>query len=110
LRFFRGETPGIKGRHQRFVKDALKQKPGNLTTAAGEYDFEIAKGADLYAKTGFVELPDKQRTSWLVGQIERDGRVIVFVSSVYGTDPKIAGLSAARVARKRLGTLLNDAK
>ena len=110
LRFFRGETPGISGRNQRFVKDAIQQKPGNLTTAAGEYDFEIAPGADLHAKTGFVDLPDKQRTSWLVGQIERDGRVIVFVSTVYGTDPKISGLSAARLARKRLAGLMTDAK
>lgn len=102
-RFFKGELKGVKAGNQRLVRDLLLQKAGKLTNALGEKEYDLGPAAgDLYAKTGYLDLPDGERVSWLVGQLVRGEESVVFVSSVFGKDARITPFAGAAHAREKL--------
>ncbi len=106
-KFFTAGLPFVQARHQKTVIELIRQKPGTLANPGGEADFALTDSGDVFAKTGFLALPDGSRVNWCVGQVRRDGRSPVFVSVVSGTDESIAGLTAARLVRERLAPLLS---
>jgi beta-lactamase class D len=96
-RLFRGELP-VSRAHVDAVKAAFLMPPGKITNAAGTHDFDIGWPV-VRAKTGNTSVGG-ERVSWLVGQLERDGRQYVFVARKRAREtlPTTAGADLARRA------------
>lgn len=97
-RMLRYELP-IERRHVEAVKAAFLMPPGKITNAAGSHDFILAAREPLVvrAKTGNYPNGD-EKVSWLVGELELQGRTFVFASRVRSSEalPSTAGAELAR--------------
>jgi beta-lactamase class D len=95
-RMFGGTLP-IDRRHVDAVKTAMTMPAGKLSNAAGMHAFALRwPKAVARLKTGNGTV-DGERISWLIGEIESNGRAYVFASRVRSTRPldTTAGADAA---------------
>lgn len=103
-RMLRYELP-IEPRHVEAVKAAFLMPPGKITNAVGSHDFALAGPAAVVvrAKTGNSTVGD-EKISWLVGELERQGRTFVFASRVRSSEslPSTAGAELAQKALEKV--------
>jgi beta-lactamase class D len=99
-RMLRYELPALR-RHVDVVKTAFLMPEGKITNAAGSHDFVLAAPQPpvVRAKTGNTQLKG-ENVSWLVGEIEANGKAYVFASRVRSSEtlPTTAGAELARQA------------
>lgn len=100
-RLFRGELP-IEPRHAEALKAAFRMPEGQLRNASGTHDFVLALPRPLvvHAKTGNTSA-NGENLSWLVGEIETQGRRYVFASRVRSPE-KLPGTAGAELVRRTL--------
>lgn len=96
-RMLRYEMP-VERRHVDAVKAAFLMPEGKITNAAGAHDFVLAAPRPLVvrAKTGNTRVGE-ENVSWLVGQVESQGKQYVFASRVRSSEelPSTAGAELA---------------
>lgn len=99
-RLLRYELP-VEGRHVDAVKVGFLMPDGKITNAAGLHDFALAgpEPRVVHAKTGNATAGE-ENVSWLVGQVEAQGKRYVFASRVRSSEtlPSTAGAELARRA------------
>lgn len=104
-RMLRYELP-VERQHVEAVKEALLMPKGKITNASGIHDFVLAWPEPLLvrAKTGKTSVGGEE-ISWLLGQVESQGRQFVFVSRVRSSE-NLTSTAAAELARQALDARL----
>jgi beta-lactamase class D len=88
----------IARRHVDTVIAAMTMPPGKLTNAAGVHDFALASPHPLVrAKTGNGTV-EGERASWVIGEVESEGRRFVFASRVRSTTRQLETTAGAELA------------
>jgi beta-lactamase class D len=100
-RLSRHELPARR-EHIEAVRAAALMPQGAITNASGRHPFVVNWKGPLVirAKTGNTTV-DGERVSWLVGEIETEGRSFVFVSRVRARGT-LDGTAGAQLALERL--------
>jgi beta-lactamase class D len=104
-RMFTFELP-VDRRHIDSVRAAMTMPRGTLSNAAGVHDFPLAWRGDVVArlKTGNGTVAG-ERASWLIGELERNGRAYVFASRVTSKTRTLGTTAAADLAVRQLNRL-----
>jgi beta-lactamase class D len=105
VRMFRYELPVSRAAVDAVTR-ALTMPAGQITNATGAHRFVTGWPAEarLRAKTGNTRV-DNENVSWLVGEIEANGRQFVFVARARSAKP-LATTAGARVAGRYLARLV----
>ncbi|MBA2302144.1 MAG: prolyl oligopeptidase family serine peptidase, partial [Acidobacteria bacterium] len=105
-RMFSHDLP-IEARHINTVKTAMTMPPWKLSNAAGLHDFPLAWPAGTAArmKTGNGTV-NGERVSWVIGQLETDGRQYVFASRVTSKTRTLESTAGADLALRILNTMV----
>jgi beta-lactamase class D/2-keto-3-deoxy-L-rhamnonate aldolase RhmA len=108
-RMFSYDLP-IENRHIDRVKAAMTMPPGTLLNASGEHPFPLSWPAATIArlKTGNGSVAG-ERASWVVGELESEGRAYVFASRVRSSTRALDTTAGADLAVRILNTLAPQA-
>lgn len=105
-RMFTGGLP-IDRAHVEVVKRALAMPRGRISNAAGMHPFPLRwpAGTVVRAKTGNANVRG-ERISWLVGELESNGRAYVFAARVRSATRPLDTVAGAAVARRGLNAFV----
>jgi beta-lactamase class D len=96
-RMFSYQLP-IARRHVDTVIAAMTMPPGKLSNASGVHDFAVASPPPVVrAKTGNGTVKG-ERASWVIGEVESDGRRFVFASRVRSSTRELGTTAGADLA------------
>jgi beta-lactamase class D len=96
----------IARRHVDTVIAAMTMPPGKLTNAAGTHEFALVSPPPVVrAKTGNGSVKG-ERASWVIGEVESDGRRFVFASRVRSSTRDLKTTAGADLALPALRAAL----
>ena len=104
-RLYNNELP-VSNNAMRIVRNILVQPDGVVVNATGEHPFDAPwpAGTVVSAKTGSTSFDRNQAVRWIIGRIERDRHLWLFVSCVTGP-ADLDGMAAVDLAARSLRNL-----